>query len=135
MVNDLPPLSKYLRYLYKEKVSQLIGQPTLEAVPLAHLQREFFSPTLETNQNTPELLIKLGEVSASSILKELRDISKDAARRLSSIDGEFSWENISESTHSKGLNKMAVNNYSEISFGGTTRQIQNFGRIFLTNAG
>ena len=34
-----------------------------------------------------------------------------------------------------GLSKLAVNDPVESSFGGTTRQIQYFGRIGLTNAG
>ena len=60
LVNELPPLSNYLKYLYVEKLSYLIGKPIPKAVPLAHRREELFLPKLETNQDTSNLAMKLG---------------------------------------------------------------------------
>ena len=132
---ELPPLSDYLKFLYKEKKSSLFGNQKSKVIPLANLRDELFSPICETNKDTTSMTIELGKIAASAILKEIRDESKATAQYLSSVSGEFSWGNILESTHAKGLKKMAVNDLAESSFGGTTRQIQNYGRIGLTNAG
>ena len=51
------------------------------------------------------------------------------------MGGKFSWSSTSDNDHRGGLGVMAVNDQAESSFGGTTRQIQNFGRTGLTNAG
>ena len=51
------------------------------------------------------------------------------------MGGKFSWNDTTNDDHLGGLGVMAVNDVAESSFGGTTRQIQSFGRIGLTNAG
>ena len=106
-----------------------------KVVPLSKLRDELFSPISITNQSTSSLSIELGILSATAILTELRDHTKATASYLSSVGGKFSWANTSNESNMNGMNKFAVNDPAESSFGGTTRQIQYFGRIGLTNAG
>ena len=54
---------------------------------------------------------------------------------LSSIDGVHSWASSTDDEKDAGLCKSAVNDASESTFGGFTRQIQNFSRISITSAG
>ena len=79
--------------------------------------------------------MKLGTIAAVSLLIELRDKKKATAEHLSSNEGKFSWGLTTKEDHLTGLQKLAVNDPTESSFGGTTQQLHSFGRIGLTNAG
>ena len=96
---------------------------------------ELFNPACEINKSTDEMTRHLGSITASAILQELRDETKATSYYLSSIQGKSSWGKTSVQSHQAGLRKIAVNDPAESSFGGTTRQLQCFGRIGLTNAG
>ena len=90
---------------------------------------------LVTNKDTSDMTKKLGGIAAMALLAELRDGKKATADHLSSVSGKFSWAETSPDDHVAGLGKIATNDPAESSFGGTTRQLQCFGRIGLTNAG
>ena len=49
LVIELPLLSKYLKHLFEEIISYLVGQSKTKAVPFSHLRQELFSPKSETN--------------------------------------------------------------------------------------
>ena len=131
----LPPFAEYLKHMYNDKVTTLVGDRKSKIVHLDKLRSELFSPTSETNKSTSEMTSKLGSIAAAALLCELRDDKKATAEHLSSAGGKFCWHDTSMEYHNDGLGKLAVNDPAESSFGGTTRQLQCFGRIGLTNAG
>ena len=135
LTSKLPPLAEYIQHMYGDKKMALTALPRQKVIPLFKLRQELFFPQSETNQSTSTLVIELGKLCATSILNELRNSTKATAEYLSSMGGKFSCGDISNIIHLGGLGAMAVNDPAESSFGGTTRQIQNFGRIGLTNAG
>ena len=69
------------------------------------------------------------------MLIEIQDESESKGEYLSSSNGIFSWENIYHTNQLVGLNKMAMNDPSEIFFGGITYQLQCFGQICLSHVG
>ena len=77
----------------------------------------------------------LGKIAAYAILSELRDDKKATSSYLTSVSGKHCWENMSEQHKEHGIEKMAVNDPAESSFGGVTSQLRSFGRINLTSAG
>ena len=89
-------------------------------VPLAKLRNELFSIESESNQETAELTQKLAIIAATALLVELRDKRKATVEYLSSKNGKSSWHNTSIDEHKAGLQKIAVNDPAESSFGGTT---------------
>ena len=135
LIEKLPPFKEYIRHMYKSKKTSLVDEASTKVLPLSLLREEVFSPKTETNKSTSIFMKKLGELSASAILSELRNPSKATSNHLSSVNGKFSFSNTSCNNHLEGMGKMAVNDPAESSFGGTTRQIQYFGRIGITNAG
>ena len=81
------------------------------------------------------MTIKLGRIAAAALLVELRDERKITVDYLSSCSGKYSWKCTPADIHEAGFQKIATNDPAESSFGGTTRQLQYFGRIGLTSAG
>eukprot|EP00957_Ditylum_brightwellii_P039968 3025761-Ditylum_brightwellii.AAC.1 len=55
------------------------------------------------------------------------------ASYLSSLDGKFSWGQVSDEDFAAGLEKMTVNDPAEHSLGGLTSQLQAYGYIGLAN--
>ena len=78
---------------------------------------------------------KVGSITVADLLVELRDERKATVEYLFSGDGKCCWQNTSVNIHKAGLRKIAVDDPAESSFGGTTRQLQYYDPIRLTNVG
>ena len=131
----LPPFAEYLKHMYNNKVTTIVGDRKSKVLHLDKLRAELFSPTSETNKSTSGMTSKLGSIAAAALLCELQDDKKAMLEHLLSVGGKFCWDTTSMEYHKDGLGKLAVNDPTESSFGGTTRQLQCYGRIGLTNAG
>eukprot|EP00957_Ditylum_brightwellii_P185201 14103582-Ditylum_brightwellii.AAC.1 len=88
-----------------------------KTVPLAALSSELFSLTSDAHKNSSVLAANLAVVVATSILTKLYDNKKATVSYLSGLDGKFSWGQISNEDCAAGLQKMAVNDPVEHSFG------------------
>lgn len=74
-------------------------------------------------------MIELASIAATAVLKELHDESKATHKYLSKNKKEHSWDYCPDSVKTALLGKKATNDEAESSLGGTTQQIQKYGRI------
>ena len=135
LYDKLPPFAEYFKHMYENKKTTIVADKKTKVVHFTKIRSELFSPVSITNRNTSDMASKLGSIAAAALLCELQDERKATSEHLSSASGKFCWQNSDISYHKNGLGKLAVNDPSESSFGGTTRQLQCFGRIWITNAG
>ena len=112
----------------------LVAGTDSKVVHFSKLGCELFPPTIITNKASSTTAVELGIIAVNALLVELQDTRKATSKYLSSIQGEYCWENTPSEDCVAGLQKMAVNDPAERSFGALTGQLQSFGRIGLTYA-
>jgi len=102
---------------------------------MARLHTELFSPSSLTNVKTSEMLINLAKTAAKAIYDELRDESKATFKYLSVLGSKYSWKGCDDARKKALLGKKATNDEAESALGGTTGNIQRYGRINISSAG
>ena len=94
----------------------------------------FFYPVCKSDTDVTECMKELAKIAADAILAELRDKKKATHKYLSSNGKEHSWRHCPEEQKTALLGKSATNNEAESCLGGTTAQVQRFGRLALASA-
>jgi len=79
-------------------------------------------------------VIELVKIAADAILTELHDDSKATYKYLSRSKSEYCWKKCSTERKAALLGNTATNDEAESTLGGTTYQVQRYGRINLSNA-
>ncbi len=79
-------------------------------------------------------MVELAKTVANTILNELHDKNKATFKYLSSSGSEYSRKHCTEDRKRSHIGKMATNDEAESTLGGTTAQIQKFGKIALSDA-
>ena len=128
--NELPPFKEYISDLYEKKQMSVVArQSGAKVVQFNRLRQSLFSPTRPTDVETTPRVIQLASIAATAVLKELHDESKATHKYLSKNKKEHSWDYCPDSVKTALLGKKATNDEAESSLGGTTHQIQKYGRI------
>ena len=135
LYQQLPPFLEYYTHTHKERATYLVDKIKGKVVSLASLSKKLLSPDLECNQDTHEMTAKLGSIADIALLVELRDERKVTVDYLTSCDDKYTWNGTLAIIHEAGFQKVATNDPAERSFGGTTHQLQYFGRIGFTGTG
>ena len=92
-------------------------------------------PKLEANQESTAILVdKLVTVAASAILSELRDPKKATAKYLSSLNTNFSWDNVTGEEILTAIGRMSTYYPAKRLLGAATQQLKCFGQIYLASA-
>ena len=134
--DELPPLREYFEHLYEKKRMSVISRKSgTKVVHLGRMRRELFAPSRKTERDTNKRVQELAKVAANSILTELRDESKATHKYLSRFGKEYSWKHCPEIRKQALLGCTATNDECESSLGGTTSQIQRYGRLHISRAG
>lgn len=81
------------------------------------------------------MFIVLAKTAARAIYDELRDASKATFKYLSVSGSEYSWNGCGEARKKALLGKKATSDEAESALGGTTSNIQRYGRINISSAG
>ena len=131
---ELKPFQEYWLHMFDNKRMAVIDDSSTKVTHFSIVCNELFEPTTQTNIDSSTITKYLAVAAANALLEELRDTRKATSKYLSSSQSEFCWGGITPKNHTAGLNKMAVNDPAERSFGALTGQLQSFGRIGLTNA-
>ncbi len=100
----------------------------------AKLRKELFLPSDTTNASTNGHLIELARVAAQAILDELHDDKKPTWKYLSISESPLSFLGCPKEVKEGLYGREATNDRSESALGGTTQQLQQYGRIGITNA-
>ena len=100
----------------------------------AELRKELFSPSDPTNAGTNGRLIELARVAAQGILDELHDEKKATWKYLSVSGSPVSFLGCPKEVKEGLYSREATNDRSESALGGTTHQLQKYGRIGIANA-
>ncbi|KAL7552655.1 hypothetical protein ACHAWF_015887 [Thalassiosira exigua] len=134
-INELPPLKKYLDDMFSKKQMKVVARKSgTKVVHLARLKSQLFSPQRKSEKDTTTRMKELARVAADAILAELRDTKKATHKYLSSSGSDYCWKRCSDERKQALLGKKATNDEAESSLGGTTSQVQKFGRIALSSA-
>ena len=115
-------------------MKMVLSQSGAKILQFNKLRRELFYPQDATNKRTDDRLVKLAQFAAQGIFKELHDEKKATLKYLSITKSPNSWAGCSEEAKTKMLGREATNDRAESALGGTTQQIQAYGRIGLANA-
>jgi len=97
-------------------------------------KKELFHPSDPTNAATHERLVQLARVAAQGILDELHDQKKATWKYLSISGSHFSYQGCPKEVKEGLYCREATNDRSESALGGTTHQLQQYGRIEIANA-
>ena len=99
------------------------------------LKNELFNPQDPSNVETDHLTEELGQIVASTLLREFTDKKKATHDHLSMLHGKLSWVMASNDEKLAGLGLHVNNNVSESVFGGLTENITKYSMIRLAHAG
>ncbi len=99
----------------------------------AELRKELFHPSNLTNAATDKRLVQLAKVAAQGILDEVHDQKKATWKYLSILGLHFLYQGCPPDVWNDLLGHEATNDRSEIALGGTTHQLQKYGRIGISN--
>ncbi len=134
-VDALPPFKEYWEHLFqKKRMVVVVSESGSKVLQFAELRKELFSPSDPTNAATDERLVQLAKVAAQGILDKLHDENKATWKYLSISGSPLSYQGCLEEVK-EGLRGLeATNDRSKSALGGTTHQLQKYGRIGITNA-
>jgi hypothetical protein len=105
-----------------------------KVLQFTELRKELFHPSDPTNAATDEWLVQLAKVAAQGILNKLHN-EKTATWKYLSVSGSpHSYQGCPPTVWNELLGHEATNDRSESALGGTTHQLQKYGRIGITNA-
>ena len=134
-VDALPPFKSYLEHLFQKKRMNVVASESGATVlQFAELRTELFSPSDSTNAGTNGRLIELARVAAQGILDELHDEKKATWKYLSVSESTVSFLGCPKEVKEGLYGREATNDRSESALGGTTQQLQQYGRIGIANA-
>jgi hypothetical protein len=105
-----------------------------KVLQFAELRKELFHPSDPTNVATNNCLVQLARVAAQGILDELHYQNKATWKYLTISGSPVLYQGCPPNVRNELLGHEAMNDWSESALGGTTHQLQNYGRIGLTNA-
>jgi hypothetical protein len=137
-LGEIVPFREYWEVTFEKKQMSVVAccwKDETKVVHMARLRMELFSPVSLTNIGTSEMLIVLAKTAARAIYDELRDESKATFKYLSVSGSEYSWNGCGEARKKALLGKKATNDEAESALGGTTSNIQQYGRINISSAG
>ena len=133
--NELPPFKEYLDLMYKKKSMRVVARKSgAKVVHLAKVRKCLFNPKNKTERKTSPRVIELASVAANAILTELRDPKKATFKYLSASKSKYCWSKCTDAMKKAMLGCKATNDEAESALGGTTSQIQQYGRIALSSA-
>ena len=131
----LPPFRAYWDHLFEKKQMVVVASESgAKVLQFAELRKELFHPSDPTNAATDERLVQLARVAAQGILNELHDEKKATWKYLSISGSHFSYQGCPSDVRNELLGREATNDRSESALGGTTHQLQKYGRIGISNA-
>jgi hypothetical protein len=134
-VDVLPPFKEYWKHLLDKKQMRVIAaESSATVLQFAKLRKELFHPSDLTNAATDEQLVELAKVAAQEILDELHSEKKATWKYLSVLGSPHSYQGCPAEVKENLKGREATNDRSESALGGTTHQLQKYGRIRLTNA-
>ena len=88
--STIPPFQEYYKHIYQKQLLKQITPIDSNVIPLLMLKNELCSTTSEVNQQIIQITASLGSVSATALLKELRDPKKATSDHMLRVDGKFS---------------------------------------------
>jgi hypothetical protein len=136
IMEQVEPFQAYLDYIFEEKLSYPVGSHNKDdaQLPFDLLRAELFYPERVENRQTHGISCRLAQEIAITILTELRDPKKATSAYLSSIDGIYSWYNVSDEMKEAGKNKMANNSVSESNHASSTQGLKTSGTIRIDHS-
>jgi hypothetical protein len=134
-LDALTPFKEYWEHSYKKKQMRVIAAESGAMVmQFAELRKELFHPSDATDAATNKRLVELAKVAAQGILDKLHNEKKATWKYLSISGSQVSFQGCPKEVK-EGLHGCdATNDRSESALGGTTHQLQKYGRIGIANA-
>jgi hypothetical protein len=118
----------------KKQMIVVASESGAKVLPYSDLRKELFHPSDNTNKATDSRLVELAPVAAQALLDELHDEKKATYKYLSISESEYCVLGCPSEVQKALCGLEATNNMSESALGGATRQLQQFGRISISNA-
>ena len=109
-------------------------QDGTKIVHFARLLKYLFNPKRITDKNTNERVAELGSVATNAFIKELLDQKKATWKYLSISGSDYCWANSTDERKAALVGATATNDEAESVLGGTTANVQKYGRINLYSA-
>jgi hypothetical protein len=133
--DELPPFKDCWKLTFKKKQMQVVArQDGTKVVHFACLLKYLFDPKHDTDKDTDERVLELAAVAINAFIRELLDEKKATWKYLSISGSNFCWANSTDERKAVLIGMTATNDEAESVLGGTTANIQQYGRINLTNA-
>ena len=131
--NELPPFKEYWELTFKKKQMQVIArQDGTKIVHYARLLKYLFHPTRSMDKDTNARVIELAYVAINAFIQELLDPKKATWKYLSDSGSDYCWSKMTNERKEALVGVTATNDEAESVLGGTTANVQRFGRINLS---
>ncbi len=135
-LREISPFKFYWDDLFsKRQMSVITWKLGANVVHYARLLKQLFSPNRPADLKMGQRVIELARTAANAICTELQDEKKATYKYLLISGSEYSWNHCGEEKKKALLGNSATNDEAESTLGGTTANIQRFGRIALSSAG
>ena len=112
----------------------MASESSATMLQFAELRKELFSPSDKTNAGTNGRLIELARVATQGFLDELHNEKKATRKFLSVSESPALFLGCPKEAKEGLYGHEATNDRSESALGGTTHQLQQYGRIGIANA-
>jgi hypothetical protein len=133
--DQLPPFQDYWELTFKKKQMKVIArQDGITVVHLARLLKYLFNPTRRTHKATNDRVEELASIAVTAFVGELLNQKKATWKYLSISGSNYCWANSTDERKAALIGVKATNDEAESVLGGTTANIQQYGRINLSNA-
>jgi hypothetical protein len=133
--DELPPFKEYWELTFKKKQMRIVNcKDGTKVVHFARLLKYLFDPKRLTDKETTKRVLELASEAVVAFIRELLDQKKATWKYLSVSGSEYCWANSTEERKAALIGMTATNDEAESVLGGTTANIQRYGRINLSNA-
>jgi hypothetical protein len=136
-LQELPPFEEYWKLTFEKKQMSVVAHSRKDGTKIVHMAKlriELFSPTTPTNTKTANMVVRLGETAAKTIIIELMDTSKATYKYTNKSKSKYSYNHCGDNKKKAMLGIRATNDEAESSPGGATAQVQEYGRINISSA-
>ena len=134
--DELPPFQEYWDEIFTQKKISVVNRKSgTKELQFDHIRKVLWRPTQKADKQAKKQMTRITGIGCAAVVKEIDDEKKTTYKYSKASKSEFSWAYYPAQSRKDMLQCKATNDDAESALGGTTHQVQRFGRITVAAAG